>query len=119
MHVADATAQGDRFVGFLIRMTFWFSLVLLLLPLDTGADGGEPAVNPIRAFLAAGEAVSDLAGMCERKPDVCETGASALHTIAGRAREGTRMVLRYVGEDEETVETDDETVTGSLPPAQD
>ncbi len=104
-------------MGFLIRMTFWFSLVLLFLPLDTGAGRNEPAVGPIQALLAAREAVGDIAGICDRKPEVCEVGASAFHTIAGRAREGTRLVLRYVDE-ESAAETDTETVTGSVPPAE-
>ncbi|MBL8584879.1 MAG: DUF5330 domain-containing protein [Rhizobiaceae bacterium] len=104
-------------MGFLIRMTFWFSLVLLLLPLNTGAQNGEAPVAPLQALLAARAAVSDIAGICERQPDVCETGASAFHTIAGRAREGTRMVLRYVDEDDTPQVADTQTLTGSVPAA--
>ena len=101
-------------MGFLIRMTFWFSLVLLFLPLDTGAGRSEPPVGPIQALLAAREAVGDIAAICDRKPEVCEVGASAFHTIAGRARTGTRMVLSYVDEEAETA-PDTDAVTGSVP----
>lgn len=119
MNAPDPGRQQGTAVGFLIRMTFWFSLVLLLLPLSTGAQNGESPVGPLQALLAAREAVTDIAGICERKPEVCETGASALHTIAGRAREGTRLVLRYVDEDETpAAETDMQAVTGSVPDAQ-
>jgi hypothetical protein len=37
---------------------------------------------------AAQEAVGDLAGICERKPEVCETGKKAVHNYG--ACEGKR-----------------------------
>lgn len=79
-------------MGFLIRMAFWFSLVLLALPLGVGPDeNGHEAVGPIQALFAAREAVGDIAGICERKPDVCETGKSAMHTITVRAKETAKI----------------------------
>lgn len=75
-------------MGFIIRSAFWLSLVLLVIPLDTGSKGeGPDAVGPIQAFFAAREAVADMVGICERKPEVCETGRAALATIAARARQ--------------------------------
>ena len=39
---------------FLIRMAFWFSLVLLALPLSVGSDEpGQESVGPIQALFAA------------------------------------------------------------------
>ncbi|UCI06779.1 DUF5330 domain-containing protein [Mesorhizobium sp. B1-1-8] len=79
-------------MGFLIRMAFWFSLVLLALPLGVGSDeDGRESVGPIQALFAAREAVGDIAGICERKPDVCETGKSAMHTITVRAKETAKI----------------------------
>jgi hypothetical protein len=79
-------------MGFLIRMAFWFSLVLLALPLTVGPDeDGHESVGPIQALFAAREAVGDIAGICERKPDVCETGKSAMHTISARAKETAKI----------------------------
>lgn len=79
-------------MGFLIRMAFWFSLVLLALPLGVGPDeNGHESVGPIQALFAAREAVGDIAGICERKPDVCETGKSAMYTISVRAKETARI----------------------------
>jgi hypothetical protein len=81
-------------MGFLIRMAFWFSLVLLFIPFEVSdGDGRVDTVGPIQAFFAAKGAVDDIAGMCERKPDVCETGRSALQTIGLKARETARMAM--------------------------
>lgn len=80
---------------FLIRMAFWFSLVLLVLPLDTSDTTGE-SVSPIQAFFAAREAVDDVSGICERKPDVCEVGKAAMETIGARARETARIAYEML-----------------------
>ena len=73
-------------MGFLIRIGFWFSLVLLVLPL--GPQGEAGSVGAVQAFLAAREAFIDVTGMCGRKPEVCRTGREAMLTIGVRAREG-------------------------------
>ena len=79
-------------MGFIIRSVFWLSLVLLLIPFGgTGGEGQEDVVSPVEALLAARGAIQDVTGMCERKPEVCETGKAALHTIGVRAREGARI----------------------------
>lgn len=100
-------------MGFLIRMGFWFSLVLLLLPFDTGeSSDGTPSVSAVQAFFAASEAVGDVAGICGRKPEVCETGRSALQTIGVRAREGARIAYELL--DEQFGEPDPSLSTGSI-----
>jgi len=101
-------------MGFLIRTAFWFSLVLLVLPLGTGPNG-ENSVSPLQAIFAAREAVGDLAGICERKPDVCETGKAAMQTIGVRARESARIA--YQALDEQLGQPDTATQTGSVPQA--
>ena len=99
---------------FLIRMAFWFSLVLLVLPLDTGTTTGDgESVSPIQAFFAAREAVGDVAGICERKPDVCETGKAAFHTIGARARESARIAIGML--EDNPGEPDTVTTTGGIP----
>ena len=85
-------------MGFLIRATFWFSLVLLLLPF--GGDGSSDDLGPLQALLAAREAVQDISGICERKPDVCKAGKSALHTIGVKAKASARFAYDMLGEDE-------------------
>ncbi|MBA1142013.1 DUF5330 domain-containing protein [Mesorhizobium neociceri] len=104
-------------MGFLIRMAFWFSLVLLALPLSVGSDEeGHESVGPIQALFAAREAVGDIAGICERKPDVCETGKSAMHTIGARAKETAKIAAAML--DDKSTESgttpDTSLATGSV-----
>lgn len=103
---------------FLFRTAFWFSLVLLVLPFGgTGDDGGE-AVSPVQAFFAASEAVSDVSGICERKPEVCEIGKSAFQTIGVRARESAKIAYELLdqqfGETAVPAGTDESVQTGSI-----
>jgi hypothetical protein len=101
-------------MGFLLRMAFWFSLVLLVLPFDLGeATDDQPSVGAIQTFLAAREAVGDVSGICERKPEVCEIGKSALHTVGIRAREAARIAYEML--DSQFGQPDRETQTGSIP----
>ncbi len=117
---------------FLIRMAFWFSLVLLALPLDPAGTKGA-GISPLHAFFAARDAVDDVSGICERKPEVCATGLAAMETIGVRARETARIAYEMLEEngaiepaDEvgaliapgtvpaETVGATDDTATGSV-----
>jgi hypothetical protein len=86
-------------MGFIIRSIFWLSLVLLIIPFG-GGKGQVDAVSPVEALMAARGAIQDMSGMCERKPDVCEAGKAALHTIGVRAREGARIA--YEALDQQT-----------------
>ncbi|TPI16095.1 DUF5330 domain-containing protein [Mesorhizobium sp. B4-1-1] len=89
-------------MGFLIRMAFWFSLVLLALPLGVGpGQDGQQSVGPIQALFAAREAVGDIAGLCERKPDVCETGKSAMYTITVRAKETAKIAAAMIDDQQQ------------------
>lgn len=112
---------------FLLRAAFWFSLVLLALPLGKGSgETGQSEVGALQALAAAREAVGDIAGICERKPDVCVTGRSALHTITVRAGEAARIAGALLDENGKPADAavearsgqaDAGIVTGSVPEA--
>jgi hypothetical protein len=93
-------------MGFLIKMAFRFSLVLLALPLDPQGTNGT-SVSPIQAFFAAREAVDDVSGICERKPGVCEVGRAAMQTIGVRARETARIAYEMLEENGAPVPSDE------------
>ncbi|WP_349004197.1 DUF5330 domain-containing protein [Mesorhizobium sp. CN2-181] len=101
-------------MGFLLRIAFWFSLVLLVIPFNLGNEQpGEERVGAIEAFLAARDAITDLSGICERKPEVCEVGKSAMNTVGVRAREAARIAYEML--DENFGDTDKATLTGTIP----
>jgi hypothetical protein len=84
---------------FLLRMAFWFSLVLLLLPFGTSADSGNPgaaSVSPLQAFSAASAAVGDLSQFCKRQPEACVTGSQAAVVIGDKAQAAAGMMLDFL-----------------------
>ena len=97
---------------FLMRSAFWFSLVLLMLPFGGTGEDRDDAVNPIQALSAARDAVGDITAICERKPDVCETGKSALHTIGVRAKASAKLAYDML--DDEPAEPDLSIKTGTV-----
>ena len=101
-------------MGFLIKSAFWLSLVLLAIPLG-GEDSvdGQPAVGPVQTFMAAQAVVSDMANLCERRPDACEIGRAAFNTIGVRAREGARIAYGVL--DEHFAPEGEPVHTGSIP----
>jgi hypothetical protein len=99
-------------MGFLIRTAFWFSLVLLMLPFGGESDSGGAQVGPLQALMAARAAVDDFSGICQRKPEVCETGKAALHTIGVRAKASAKYAYEML--DEPTDELDATIKTGTV-----
>ncbi|MFG1464278.1 DUF5330 domain-containing protein [Xanthobacter sp. DSM 24535] len=80
---------------FLIRMTFWLGLILLLLPLGTSGEGRE--VGAWQAFVAVQSAVSDARGFCQRQPDACAVGGDMLMQITEKAQVGIKWVADSLG----------------------
>ena len=80
---------------FLIRAAFWLTVVVLLLPGDpkTGADA--PRVGAFEALLAARGAVADMSGFCDRNPEVCATGSTALQVFVQKVRYGSELIAGY------------------------
>jgi len=82
---------------FLLRVAFWLTIVLALLP--SGGSKPVPAtVGATDAIVAAGAAVSDVTGFCDRQPDACAVGAQAAVSIGQRAQAGAKMVYDFVGD---------------------
>ena len=65
--------------------------------------------------MAAREALADFSGICERKPDVCVIGKSALNTVGVRAREAARIAYEVL--DESFGDTDRTTTAAIAQPA--
>ena|SRR5689334_3088325 len=86
---------------FLIRMAFWMSVVLVLLP----SKGSEHTVTPpgsdvgaMETLSAASATVSDMSRFCSRQPDACAVGSQAAAALGQRAQAGAKMVYDFISE---------------------
>lgn len=83
---------------FLLRMTFWLGIVLVLLPNVGSQSGPTSRINAIEALLAAKELVTDIQHICERQPEACAVGSQTTVTLGERARAGAKILYGLLGE---------------------
>jgi hypothetical protein len=82
---------------FLLRLTFWLGLVLVLLPRDKTPESEKlPQIGASDAVQAATAAVSDVSQFCKRQPAACEVGGQAATVIGQRAADGARKVYGII-----------------------
>jgi hypothetical protein len=85
---------------FLIRVAFWLTVALVLLPSlgsQTTARKG-PELGATEAAVAAGAAVADMSNFCDRQAEACVVGAQAAAVIGHRAQTGARMVYDFISD---------------------
>ncbi|HEY0849262.1 MAG TPA: DUF5330 domain-containing protein [Bradyrhizobium sp.] len=82
---------------FLLRLTFWLGLVLVLLPRDKTPESEKlPQIGASDAVQAATAAMSDVSQFCKRQPAACEVGGQAATVIGQRAADGARKVYGII-----------------------
>jgi hypothetical protein len=82
---------------FLLRLTFWIGLVLVLLPRDKTPDADKlPQINASEAVSAATAAISDMGQFCKRQPAACEVGGQAATAIGQRAQGGAKKLYQII-----------------------
>jgi hypothetical protein len=87
---------------FLLRMAFWLSVVLVLLP--SGGSQQHIATAPsaelgaMETISAASATVSDMRQFCSRQPEACAIGSQAAVAIGQRAQAGAKMVYDFISE---------------------
>jgi hypothetical protein len=93
----NKTDDRDREMFFLLRMTFWLGLVLVLLPREKTPEADKlPQIGASEAVSAATAAVSDMSQFCKRQPAACEVGGQAATAIGQRAQEGARKLYHII-----------------------
>lgn len=110
---------------FLLRLTFWLGLVLVLLPREQAEAPTTAQLDASHAISAATAAVSDMAQFCTRQPAACEAGGQAAVLIGERAQGGARKVYQFLIEQDDRDDKTDKTGkndktgdrTGSIGPA--
>ena len=84
---------------FLVRVAFWLTVVLVLLPSGgSKQSGAQGNVGAAEAIIAASAAMSDMSSMCDRQPKACEVGAQAAVALGQRAQAGAKMVYDLFSE---------------------
>ncbi|MGQ3673295.1 DUF5330 domain-containing protein [Xanthobacter sp. TB0136] len=76
---------------FLLRMTFWIALLLLLLPLGLKGTTGQD-VSVFDAFGAVQAVVADASGFCERQPQACAIGGQMVSHLTEKAQAGAQWI---------------------------
>lgn len=101
---------------FLIKGTFWFSLVLVLLPFldpaSTSTLERGPKVDVGDTVSAATEAFGYISAICVEKPDVCIKGTETFVALGHRAREGAKIAYQFL--DQQFAEPSDAVTTGTV-----
>jgi hypothetical protein len=80
---------------FLLRMAFWLGVVCVLLP-GGGKTTPQAQIDTAGAVSAAGAAVSDMRGFCDRQPQACVVGGKVAVAIGHKAEAGARTLYEIV-----------------------
>jgi hypothetical protein len=80
---------------FLLRMTVWLGIVCVLLP-GGGDNKAAPQIDAASAVSAAGAAVSDMRGFCDRQPQACVVGGKVAVALGQKAEAGARTLFEMV-----------------------
>src|ERR1700719_1136016 len=84
---------------FLLKLAFWLTIVILLLPSDRAQQGASaPQVGTSEAVSASGAVVADVRQFCVRQPDACAVGSQALVQFGYKAQAGARMLYEFIND---------------------
>ena len=83
---------------FLLRIAFWLSIVLILLPSGSAQHAPPSNVGASEAISAASATVADMRGFCTRQPDACTVGSQVAVSLGYRAQAGAKMLYDFLTE---------------------
>jgi hypothetical protein len=96
---ATMFVAGDMGVMFfLLRMAFWLSIVLILLPTATSQPVPANSVGATDAISAASATVGDLRQFCTRQPDACTVGSHVATELGYKAQAGAKMLYEFLSD---------------------
>ncbi len=81
---------------FLLRMAFWLSIVLILLPTGTSQPVPANSVGATDAISAASATVGDVRQFCTRQPDACTIGSHVATELGYKAQAGAKMLYQFL-----------------------
>lgn len=83
---------------FLIRVAFWLSIVILLLPSGKTEPVDGPQIGAADALSAASAAFADMRQFCTRQPDACDVGSRAAFAFGQKAQAGAKYIYEFLSE---------------------
>jgi hypothetical protein len=100
---------------FLLRVAFWLSIVVFLLPAGPKSDPNAPSVSTFEAIGAAQSALKDARGFCAREPEACAIGSQALQVFGQKAQNGAKMLYEMLSSNPADSNSKNDGPTGSTP----
>jgi Family of unknown function (DUF5330) len=100
---------------FLLRMTFWLGLVLVLLPNVSSQLMPKSQVSTSDVLVAASDIVADLQHFCERQPQACVVGSQTMVTLGERAQTATKILYEFLSDQFRSSGSTSVQTTGDIP----
>jgi uncharacterized protein DUF5330 len=82
---------------FLLRMTFWLGVIVVLLP-RSESPASNAQISATDAVSAATATVGDMRQFCERQPEACTVGSQAAVALEDRAKAGAKRLYEMFNE---------------------
>jgi hypothetical protein len=82
----------------LLRMAFWLTVVVLLLPTGGTHTSPSAAVTASDAISAAKATLADAQSFCARQPEACAIGSQTAVALGHRAQAGAKLIYDYLSE---------------------
>jgi hypothetical protein len=83
---------------FLLRMTFWLGVIVVLLPRSQSEPASNAQISATDAVSAATATVGDMRQFCDRQPEACIVGSQAAVAIEDRAKAGAKRLYDMFNE---------------------
>jgi hypothetical protein len=83
---------------FLLRMTFWLGVIMVLLPRGESQPASNAQISATDAVSAATATVGDMRQFCERQPEACTVGSQAAAALEDRAKAGAKRLYEMFNE---------------------
>ncbi|HEY3642128.1 MAG TPA: DUF5330 domain-containing protein [Xanthobacteraceae bacterium] len=83
---------------FLLRMTFWLGVIVVLLPRSESQPASKAQISATDAMSAASATVGDMRQFCERQPEACTVGSQAASALEDRAKAGAKRLYDMFNE---------------------
>jgi hypothetical protein len=81
---------------FLLRVAFWLSVVVMVLPTGTAQKTDTSVqIGAADALGAAAAAISDMRQFCSRQPEACSVGSQAAYAFGQKAQASAKMVYEF------------------------